>query len=421
MNRTDLLAIIGGLPRGRAAGRRDLRALRHRRRSRRRATRCSTARGARWRRSSASTSRRSRSRSPTGSTTTGCGNGPFKMMLTIWREGDVCHADWTGTDDAGARLDQLPHPRGPLQALLRDLHDHGLRPRDPVQRRDLRRLRGHAPGGVAAEPEVPGAALEPAERPHALLRLHERRARPEGAGARRWPRATARARSSSSRATTTDGEYFQFVELLFGGLPARHAADGLDGHSWWPLFRTTPAEYAETLLPGADLELRAGARHRRRGPPPRRHGRSRRRTCSPARARSRSTTTARRSRRGAINGGRHGGVQHEDADPRDRARSSSCRRRSTRFPCSAGDTLVFRTAGAGGWGDPLERDPQLVLRDVLRDLVSPEVALRDYGVVIDGERRRRGRYRRRARAPPGASAGRSSHSTSATPRQEEPA
>ena len=21
------------------------------------------------------------------------------MVLTIWREGDVCHADWTGTDD----------------------------------------------------------------------------------------------------------------------------------------------------------------------------------------------------------------------------------------------------------------------------------------------------------------------------------
>jgi N-methylhydantoinase B len=46
-----------------------------------------------------------------------------------------------------------------------------------------------------------------------------------------------------------EGEYFQFVELLFGGLPARSAADGLDGHSWWPLFRTTPAEYAESYYP----------------------------------------------------------------------------------------------------------------------------------------------------------------------------
>src|SRR4029079_11041149 len=51
---------------------------------------------------------------------------------------------------------------------------------------------------------------------------------------------------------------------------------------------------------------------------------------------------------------------------------------------AVGARLVFRTAGAGGWGDPLERDPQLVLRDVFRDLVSSEVARSDYGVVVDG-------------------------------------
>jgi N-methylhydantoinase B len=46
---------------------------------------------------------------------------------------------------------------------------------------------------------------------------------------------------------------------------------------------------------------------------------------------------------------------------------------------------VFRhvLAGAGGWGDPLERDPASVLRDVRNELLSPEKALADYGVVID--------------------------------------
>jgi N-methylhydantoinase B len=46
---------------------------------------------------------------------------------------------------------------------------------------------------------------------------------------------------------------------------------------------------------------------------------------------------------------------------------------------------VFRheIAGPGGWGDPLERDPQRVLRDVRNELVSNEVARRNYGVVID--------------------------------------
>ena len=47
---------------------------------------------------------------------------------------------------------------------------------------------------------------------------------------------------------------------------------------------------------------------------------------------------------------------------------------------------MFRTAGAGGWGDPLERPADLVARDVRRGLVSAEAAERDYGVVIDGVR-----------------------------------
>ena len=49
--------------------------------------------------------------------------------------------------------------------------------------------------------------------------------------------------------TDDHDRYFQFVELLFGGLPARQRGDGLDGHSWWPLFRTTPVEYTEAHYP----------------------------------------------------------------------------------------------------------------------------------------------------------------------------
>jgi len=40
------------------------------------------------------------------------------------------------------------------------------------------------------------------------------------------------------------------------------------------------------------------------------------------------------------------------------------------------------TAGGGGFGDPLERDPQRVLQDVIDDYVSVERAALDYGVVI---------------------------------------
>ena len=47
-----------------------------------------------------------------------------------------------------------------------------------------------------------------------------------------------------------------------------------------------------------------------------------------------------------------------------------------------GDALHYITWGGGGWGDPLERDPDLVALEVNRGLVSVEGALR-YGVVLD--------------------------------------
>jgi N-methylhydantoinase B len=48
-----------------------------------------------------------------------------------------------------------------------------------------------------------------------------------------------------------------------------------------------------------------------------------------------------------------------------------------------GDLIRHVQAGGGGWGDPLERDPSAVLRDVFSDKVSLQKAEELYGVVID--------------------------------------
>ena len=45
---------------------------------------------------------------------------------------------------------------------------------------------------------------------------------------------------------------------------------------------------------------------------------------------------------------------------------------------------MYDYGGGGGWGDPLDRDPQAVLDDVLDEYVSVEGATRDYGVVLTG-------------------------------------
>ncbi len=47
-----------------------------------------------------------------------------------------------------------------------------------------------------------------------------------------------------------------------------------------------------------------------------------------------------------------------------------------------GQAIRHTTAGAGGYGDPLRRDPAKVLDDVRHGKVTPEGARRDYGVVV---------------------------------------
>ncbi|MBI3977370.1 MAG: hydantoinase B/oxoprolinase family protein [Chloroflexi bacterium] len=49
----------------------------------------------------------------------------------------------------------------------------------------------------------------------------------------------------------------------------------------------------------------------------------------------------------------------------------------------AGDVYRSQLAGPGGWGDPLERDPAAVHRDVRDEKISAAFAAREHGVVLD--------------------------------------
>jgi N-methylhydantoinase B len=52
-------------------------------------------------------------------------------------------------------------------------------------------------------------------------------------------------------------------------------------------------------------------------------------------------------------------------------------------PLDPGSVVELRTGGGGGFGEPLERDPERVRADVRDGYVSIEAAERDYGVVLD--------------------------------------
>jgi N-methylhydantoinase B len=51
-------------------------------------------------------------------------------------------------------------------------------------------------------------------------------------------------------------------------------------------------------------------------------------------------------------------------------------------PIAAGTLVRVETTGGGGWGDPLEREPERVGADVLEGKVSERAARDDYGVVV---------------------------------------
>jgi N-methylhydantoinase B len=53
-------------------------------------------------------------------------------------------------------------------------------------------------------------------------------------------------------------------------------------------------------------------------------------------------------------------------------------------PVNAGEVIRIRTTGGGGWGDPLEREPAAVVRDLRWRKVSPASARDDYGIVVNG-------------------------------------
>ena len=71
-----------------------------------------------------------------------------------------------------------------------------------------------------------------------------------------------------------------------------------------------------------------------------------------------------------------------------------------------GDRVLIRCAGSGGYGDPLEREPARVLRDLIDGYISAQAARELYGIVLaDGgrgiDREATAALRRRMRADTG--------------------
>jgi N-methylhydantoinase B len=73
----------------------------------------------------------------------------------------------------------------------------------------------------------------------------------------------------------------------------------------------------------------------------------------------------------------------------------------------AGDAYLMQSGGGGGFGSPLERDPERVAHDVREGYVSRDAAHRDYGVIVtdDGRLSETATAERRKRLASGGGAG----------------
>ena len=308
----------------------------------------------------------------------GMGNGPYKIACHLHREGEIAYFDFTGSD---------PQSFSSINFLLNEemfkmffgaftinLFDPQILFNDGFY--DL--VDVHIPEGCILKPKKPAAL---SCRTHMLGRIFDLMGGLLGQGA---PDALNAAGFSDSphfmySGFGADGEWYQLFQIGFGGVPGRPAGDGPDGHSMWPAFTNVPNEFLEAYFPlrireYATIPDSGGAGLHRGG--------------------NGITIAYETLEKGevsihddrwltypwGVNGGEPGMRSTKRlmrADGSEENIPSKC----DRIAVEPGDMLYFNTWGGGGWGNPLERDPELVLTDVNRGLVTVEGAKR-YGVVI---------------------------------------
>ena len=176
-----------------------------------------------------------------------------------------------------------------------------------------------------------------------------------------------------------NGRPFLSREVLGGGSGGRHYADGNDAIHIVPDSRNQPAEFTENRFPVIVEKLAlspdsGGAGKRRGGLGYEKHYR--------VLVDCHTIVTADRVRLGCygVNGGRAGKPFCVTVDLYGKAKDLGGLVDGE--PLAAGEVLRVVTTGGGGWGDPLEREPELVRGDVIDGKVSLAAARADYGVVL---------------------------------------
>jgi N-methylhydantoinase B len=313
----------------------------------------------------------------------GMGYGPYKIHCSMWREDGKLILDFAGTDPQSAGsinyyLNESLYKMffGTYMISVFDpqiLWNDGFYPLVDVR----------IPEGCLLKPRYPAAL---SCRTHGLGRIFDMLT---GLLGQRQPEFLCAAGFSSSphlmysgyySQGERTGEWFQLYQIGFGGIPGRPFGDGPDGYSLWPSFTNVPNEFLESYFPLVIERYETVADSG--GPGFFRGGNG---IDVAYRFLEAGQVSIHDDRwftyPWGVNGGLPGGRSRkwiERADGTKEMLASKC----DRVQVGRGDLLHYVTWGGGGWGDPYERDPLLVAKEVEQGLVTPQGALR-YGVVLD--------------------------------------
>src|SRR5437899_698005 len=179
-----------------------------------------------------------------------------------------------------------------------------------------------------------------------------------------------------------DGQFYLMREVLGGGSGGRYYADGSDTIHVVPDSKNLPVEFTETRFPLVIERLAlatdsGGAGTRRGGLGYLKEFRVLRDSAFLCVA-DRAILSC-----WGLRGGKAGAsfrVTVDPGGPNERVLPGLV----DDEPIPAGTLVRVETTGGGGWGDPLEREPELVALDVLEGKVSARAAREDYGVALVG-------------------------------------
>ena len=178
------------------------------------------------------------------------------------------------------------------------------------------------------------------------------------------------------------GEYYCFLETLGGGYGGRYASDGPDAvQAHGQNTENAPIEETEMSYPVRisryELVEDSDGAGKFRG------GLGMRRDYEFLEHEASFTVLSDRDKWGphGLYGGQQGGQAYYLLSPRDKSEWQELSSKST-VKLQPGDVVSYRTCGGGGFGEPQQRSPELVLEDVRQGKISAERAEAIYGVVI---------------------------------------